>query len=68
MKHGKRNKLLVERCGSQYLRTRHLSCEHTFNMHQMLFKLKRDDKHRQTNVKAHYIFEEYQIDSKITEK
>lgn len=46
------------------LRTRHLSCEHTFNMHQMHFRLKRDDKHRQINVKAHYMFEEYQNDIK----
>lgn len=46
------------------LRTRHLSCEHTFNMHQVHFRLKRDDKHRQINVKAHYMFEEYQNDIK----
>lgn len=35
-------------------------------MHQMHFRLKRDDKCRQMNVKVHYMSKEYHIDMMIT--
>ena len=50
------------------MRTRHLSYEPNFSEHKMHFRLKRDDKHRQINVKAHYVFGEYHTDIKITGK
>lgn len=53
---------------NDYVRTRHLSYEPNFNEHKMHFRLKRDDKHRQINVKAHYVFGEYHTDIKITGK